>query len=119
MSATLSVLSGIEMLRLSTGLTSQSSPEDLRSAAMKIQSLARQAEATGLQPVVSLNLGIAYVEIALAEERDHAPESRMYMNLAQDLFRSLGWRDCSEDTLKTLAQDQYKIRRPKPKKDRL
>ncbi len=119
LNSTLSTLSAIEMFRLSTALPSHSSAEDLRRAAIKINSLDRRADVTELQPVVSLNLGIAYVEIAIAEERDNPAESRNYMNLAQDLFRSLGWHDCSEDTLKAVAQDQYKIRPPKPKKDRL
>ena len=117
LNSTLSALSVIEMFRV-TAHTPQGSSEDVRRATIKIQSLGRLADATDLQPVVSLNQGIAYVNIAIAEERDNPAESRKYMNLAQDLFRSLGWRDCSEDTLKAAAQDQYKIRAPKPKKDR-
>lgn len=64
----------------------------------------------------SLNLGLTYAQLATLEERTNPAESRKYMDLAQDLFRSLGWRDCSEDALKDAAQKQYEIWNSKPKK---
>lgn len=114
--STLSALTVVQMLRLSTTAPSHSSPNDLRAEAEKIQKLAHHPETNDLQPVLELNLGLTYAQLATLEERTNPAESRKYMDLAQDLFRSLGWRDCSEDALKDAGQKQYEIWNSKPKK---
>lgn len=118
LNSALSALSVVQMLRLSTAAPSHASSDDLRAAAEKIQKFAHQPETNDVQPVLELNLGVMYVDLATKEERTNPAEARKYMDLAQELFRSLGWRDCSEVTLKAVAQNQYEIWGTKPKRAR-
>jgi hypothetical protein len=57
---------------------------------------------------MDMNLALADVVAAIAEERrnnkDRAADD---IRSAQALYRSLGWRDYSEETLKVLAQREF------------
>jgi len=58
-----------------------------------------------IRPVIDIYLGLAYVDASMAEEQVKNKElATKYMNSAQSLFRSLGWRDYSEEKLKMVAR---------------
>jgi hypothetical protein len=64
-----------------------------------------QPQGGDIRPAIELNLGLAYVEAAMAEEKDDNNEAATkYMRSAQAIFQSLGWKDYSEEALKTVAQ---------------
>ncbi|MGO9591619.1 MAG: hypothetical protein ACLP3K_16440 [Candidatus Acidiferrales bacterium] len=65
----------------------------------------RRQRAPELQPAIDFNLGIVYVQAAMAAEDDGETALKAkYMSAAQPLFRSLGWQDRSEETLKSMAK---------------
>lgn len=56
---------------------------------------------------IELQLGLAYVRAAMAaEQNNNRALASQYLRSAQPLFQSLGWRDSSEETPKTLAKRQ-------------
>ena len=60
-----------------------------------------------LKPVIAFELGLAYVDAAMAEETDNNKEAAAkYMQSAQPVMKSLAWHDSSEETLKTFARRQ-------------
>jgi hypothetical protein len=70
-----------------------------------LEDLRRRPDAQEIRPVVDLYLGLAYVDEAMAEEQDNNKARAIkYMNSAQTLFQSLGWRDYSEETLRSVAR---------------
>ena len=70
-----------------------------------LEELKRRSGAVEIGPVIDIYLGLAYVDAAMAEEQDNNKELvTKYMNSAQTLFRSLGWRDYSEETLRIVAK---------------
>ncbi|MGC2418460.1 MAG: hypothetical protein WA434_11980 [Candidatus Acidiferrales bacterium] len=57
------------------------------------------------QPAIDFNLGVVYVQAAMAAKDDgNTALKAKYMSAAQSLFQSLGWQDCSEETLKSMAK---------------
>jgi hypothetical protein len=73
----------------------------------ELEKLMHKPEMQDLDSVVKLNLGVAYVKLAIVEARaNDASGSQGHVRLAQDLFRSLGWQDYSEETLKVVAQKE-------------
>jgi hypothetical protein len=76
---------------------------------------ARQPETQGVRPVLELDLALTYVDASMAESRDNNRDlADKYMQSAQGLFQSLGWRDYSEGTLKIVAQHDLDKWNPKP-----
>jgi hypothetical protein len=70
-----------------------------------LEDLRRRPDAQEIRPIVDLYLGLAYVDAAMAEEQDNnRGRATKYMNSAQTLFQSLGWRDYSEETLRMVAR---------------
>jgi hypothetical protein len=71
----------------------------------KIDAFRGKVNTAEAKPVMDMNLALADVVAAIAEERrnnkDRAADD---IRSAQALYRSLGWRDYSEETLKVLAQ---------------
>jgi hypothetical protein len=67
------------------------------------------------KPVIDMNLALADVVAAIAaEQSNNKDRAATYMRSAQSLYRSLGWRDYSEATLRDLAQreiDKWKLDR--------
>jgi len=83
----------------------------------RLRDLKRRSKAPGLEPLVDLDLGLSYVQAAMAEEQDNNDnegKAKKYMQSAQALFDSLGWQDHSEETLKAVANRELdKWRRPR------
>lgn len=71
----------------------------------KIDAFRRKVATAEAKPVMEMNLALADVVAAITEERqgniDRAADD---IRSAQALYRSLGWRDYSEESLKALAQ---------------
>jgi hypothetical protein len=60
-----------------------------------------------IKPVIELNLGLVYLEAAIAEQKDGNKDlAEKDMKSAQAIFQSLGWKDYSEKTLRAIAQDE-------------
>jgi hypothetical protein len=106
--STLSELNAIHTLQLYAFAT-----HDNRNAAKKyvlneirgLETLKRRSGAGEIGPVIDIYPGLAFVYAAMAEEQDNNKElATKYMNSAQTLFRSLGWRDYSQETLKVVAE---------------
>ncbi len=79
--------------------------------------LKRRSNAPEIKSLVDLDLGLAYVHAAMAKEQNNNKElTNTYMQSAQGLFKSLGWQDYSEETLKAVATrelDKWGHRQPK------
>ena len=80
----------------------------------KLEALRARPEIQDVRPAADLDLGVFYTQLAMVEERaNNSSEAREHMELAQSLFRSLGWQDCSEGTLKAVAQREFDKWAPK------
>jgi hypothetical protein len=67
--------------------------------------LQSRPDAQQIRPVIDLEIALAHVDTAVAEEQDHNPEAATtHMKSAQALFQSLGWQDRSEETLRGVAR---------------
>jgi hypothetical protein len=84
-------------------------PEQLEN----IDAFRRKVNTAEAKPVIDMNLALADVVAALAEEQNNNKDrAANYMRSAQSLYQSLGWRDYSEGTLRDLAQrelDKWKL----------
>jgi hypothetical protein len=72
----------------------------------------RKVKTAEAKPVIEMNLALANVVAAIAEEQNNKDQAANYMRSAQSLYQSLGWRDYSEGTLSDLAQhelDRWKL----------
>jgi hypothetical protein len=59
-----------------------------------------------IKPVIEFNLGLLYVEAAIAEQADgNKALAEKDMKSAQAIFQSLGWKDYTEETLRAFAQN--------------
>jgi hypothetical protein len=78
-----------------------------------IDAYRRKVKTAEAKPVIDMNLALADVVAAIAEEQgNNKDRTANYMRSAQSLYQSLGWRDYSEGTLKALAQrelDKWKL----------
>jgi hypothetical protein len=71
----------------------------------KIDDFRRKVNTAEAKPVMDMNLALADVVAAIAEERrSNKDRAANDLRSAQALYRSLGWRDYSEERLKALAQ---------------
>ena len=78
-------------------------PEQLR----KIDAFRRKVNTAEAKPVMEMNLALADVVAAISEERgNNKDRAANEISSAQALYRSLGWRDYSEETLKALARSE-------------
>jgi hypothetical protein len=60
-----------------------------------------------IRPVIEFNLGLLYLEAAIAEQADGNKDlAEKDMKSAKAIFQSLGWKDYSEETLRAFAQSQ-------------
>jgi hypothetical protein len=86
-----------------------------------LEDLRRRPDAQEIRPVVDLYLGLAYVDVAMADAQDNDKDrATKYMDTAKTLFQSLGWRDYSEETLRMVARrdlDKWKLP-PQTRQDR-
>jgi hypothetical protein len=84
-------------------------PEQLE----KIDAFSGRVKTAEAKPVMEMNLALADVVAAIAEERRNNKDlAANDIRSAQALYRSLGWRDYSEETLKVLAQHELEKWRP-------
>jgi hypothetical protein len=78
-----------------------------------LQNIERKSDLQEIKPAIDFNIGRAYVYAAMIEEEAHSnEEASQYTKSAQTLFQSLGWRDYTEETLKTVAGrelDRWKV----------
>jgi hypothetical protein len=60
------------------------------------------------KPFVAVDLGLADVRAAVVEQQENNNAlAEGYMNSAQTIFRSLGWRDTSEESLKNMMKTEF------------
>jgi hypothetical protein len=99
-------LSAIQTLRLFANIA----PEETRDKYLlneieQLGNIKRRSNASEIESLIDLDLGLAYVQAAMAEERNHNKEqAKKYMQSAQVLCKSLGWQDNSDETLKVVAK---------------
>lgn len=73
------------------------------------ESFGRSQYSAEVKPIADMNLALTHVVAAIVDEQDRNKErAANHVRSAQGLFQSLGWRDYSEDTLKTYAQSELK-----------
>jgi hypothetical protein len=101
-------LSSMSMLRFAAIFGAEKVRSTLLFQIGKLESLRSQSDLQEVRAVADLDLGVFYAQLAMVEERaNNASKAREYMELARGLFRSLGWQDCSEGTLKAVAQREF------------
>jgi hypothetical protein len=99
--ATLSALTILHSLRF----TEEHGQDRLKSALQfEIDHLKEWELQPGMQPikpVIDLHLARAFVGMSVVEQRGNDQiKANEYMESGKELLRSLGWQDCSEETLK-------------------
>jgi hypothetical protein len=74
----------------------------------RLEILKRRSNSPEIKPVIDLQLGLAYVRAAMTdEESNKQDQARQNMQSAQALFKSLGWLDYSDETLKSAAKRDH------------
>lgn len=80
-----------------------------------LEDLRRKSNTQEIKPVIDLDLGVAYVITAMAEEQDNNKQAATkYTKSAQRLFQSLGWQDYSEEALRAVAKRELDRWKPQP-----
>jgi hypothetical protein len=75
---------------------------------MRLEDLDRRSNLPEIKPVIELRMGLAYVRASMTNEENHQEEqARQNMQSAQALFKSLGWLDYSDETLKAVAKGEH------------
>jgi hypothetical protein len=106
----ISALSAAQTSGLYAGLANDTNDTKLRDKTLRadieyLRGLSARPELAEIRPVIDLRLGITYAIAATIEEQHASNDAAVQdMQSAQALFQSLGWQDCSEETLKTLAE---------------
>jgi hypothetical protein len=105
----LSELHAIQMLQLLHAAVAYNHKElakkHLTDELAGLEALRRRSDAPEIIPVIDLEIGLAHVDAAMAEEQDNNQEAAAkHMKSAQTLFQSLGWQDRSEETLRAAAK---------------
>jgi hypothetical protein len=78
-----------------------------------------QPIAEEVRPVPALELGLAYVDAAMVEEKDNEPDgAAKNMKSAQAIFQSLGWKDYSEAALTSTVRSEFDKWNPHPQERR-
>lgn len=110
----LAELSALQTLRLLASLppkTGNSSDKNLLNAIEGFEKLRGRSKTPEINPVIDLELGLANVRGAMAERQNNNEEmAKKLMQSAQLLFKSLGWQDYSEETLKVIAEREFEWR---------
>jgi hypothetical protein len=82
-----------------------------------LERLNRRKNTDEVSPILAFYLGLAHVDAAMVEEQnDEKDQAKEHMESAKSLFESLGWQDCSDETLRAVArrdQHRWNPRRPK------
>jgi hypothetical protein len=73
----------------------------------QFEDFGRRLRAAEAKPVFNMNLALANVVAAIADEQSKNNErAASHMRSAQSLYQSLGWRDYSEGTLRVVAEHE-------------
>jgi hypothetical protein len=105
-----SALSAVQTSALYPRMANDMNDSKLRDKTLRadieyLRVLSVRPELAEIRPVIELHLGIAYAIAATIEKQDASKDAAAQdMRSAQTVFQSLGWQDCSEETLKTLAE---------------
>ena len=113
-------LSAVQTLQLFARIApNEVEPQDkLLSDEIKgLEQIKRRSNVQEVRSLVDFDLGLAYVDAAMQNgQDDHKELAKTYMQSAQVLFESLGWRDYSEGMLKIIAsQELSRWRHPQTK----
>jgi hypothetical protein len=83
-----------------------------------LERLRRRSNIEEIRPILVFDLGLAHIDAAMVEEQnDEKDLAKQHMEFAKNLFESLGWQDCSDETLAAVAKrDQHKWNPGLPKK---
>lgn len=104
----LSTLSAIQILQLHAILPPKEKEPQEKYLLKEIEGLEYLKGRSNTQEIASLvdlDLGLAYVDAAMVEEKDNDQQSaKKHIQLAQAIFKSLGWQDYSEETLKVVVR---------------
>jgi hypothetical protein len=88
-------------------------PDQLR----KIEAFGGKTNTVEAKPVADMNLALADVVAAMAEaRRNNKDRATTDIRSAEALYRSLGWRDTSEETLRAFAQHELEKWMPNSQK---
>jgi hypothetical protein len=111
--AVFSALTTVTVSRLYAGITTPNPSFRTKALQSEIATLNRARQRPDLQdvePIFDLNLAIAYVR--LAEEESETQQAAQAMQSAHALFRSLGWKDDSDDALRAAAKRELDFWNP-------
>jgi hypothetical protein len=110
----------LQFLIKSTQDDRKAEKEYLLAAIAEFEKEVQKSRRERIKPVIEFNLGLLYVEAAIAERKDGNKDlAEKDMKSAQPIFQSLGWKDYSEETLRAFAQnelDQWKSPERNPQK---
>jgi hypothetical protein len=83
-----------------------------------LERLHRRSKFEEIRPILVFDLGLAHIDAAMVEgQNDERDLATQHMESAKNLFESLGWQDCSDETLAAVAKrDQHKWNPGLPKK---
>ena len=87
---------------------SQTSDTNLLDEIGRLENLRRQSKSPEIKSLIDLRSGLAYVRAAMADgENNNEARAKQNMQSAQILFKSLGWLDYSNETLKVVAKREH------------
>jgi hypothetical protein len=120
METILSDLQAAEFVRLYANI----SPDDKNLEAKYLGEIAdlerlnRRKNIEEIRPILVFDLGLAHINAAMVEEQnDEKDLAKQHMESAKNLFESLGWQDCSDETLAAVAKrDRHKWNPGLPRK---
>jgi hypothetical protein len=100
-------LSKIYTLRFARSLGTQSPNDNLNYEISALRDMEVQPGTTALKSMIDLNIAIALLKMAKLEQQAGDPvKAHQNIESAKDLLRSLGWQDCSEETLNTVVRKE-------------
>jgi hypothetical protein len=115
-----SALQAAEFLRLYANVSFDDKKLEAKylSEIANLERLNRRSNIEEVRPILAFDLGLAHIDAAMVEEQnDETHLAKQHMEAAKSLFESLGWQDCSDETLRAVAKrDQHKWNPGLPKK---
>lgn len=103
--ATLSALMTLHNIRFKPRQDKEKQKSALEFEIDRLKDLKAQPAMQSIKPLIDMHLAMAYIDMSVVQQRgDDQTKAHEYMESGTELLRSLGWRDCSEETLKAAAQ---------------
>lgn len=101
-------LEAVQMIRVLNLLNRDGRDQRFREKQVeRLEIIKHESQFPVIKSLVDLELGLRYVQVAVLEEQDSRHDlAEQHIQSAQILFRSLGWQDYSEKTLKTVASQR-------------